>query len=264
MRNSRLIGAVAAAAVLVMLAITVVIATSNSAPANTPVKSVTVDAGPLKTATGELTYSDSTGLNVSVGTTFDFVRSQASLAATASLSIAAITTEVRFFRATAYVADDSFSSLTGAPWVIVHMPSASNWLARTGEFLRLPDTLAPRARREIVITKNGVTVTTLDFGTIAVPSTRGLPLHLPASGHLVVIYTVGAQGQLLTVTARIVGHTETSSATFRVTSYNAIVEISRPSSGDTVVLTKKRARDIFGTNSPAVLRVLARIGSIVP
>lgn len=262
MRSSRIVGTTAALVILGLLALVVLRVTSSATPTGAPAH-LTVGPGPLKTATGTLTYTDTNGLSVSATSAFDFTNSRADVTVNASLSIASVNVEVRIDGTTAYVSDQAFSTLTGAPWVTLSIPRAPASIARIGAFLRDPSVVAPHARREIILIKKNVTTTILDYGTVHVPSTAGLPVHLPGSGHLIVTYSTGAQGQLLSVTVHLKGVADDVHATFTVTGYDVPVSVSVPTPSQTVPLTPSRAKDIFGTNAPAVLHALQRIGASI-
>lgn len=265
MRGTRLIAVTAALLLAALVAGAATLADSGPSAARIVPSHLQAGPGPLRTATGVLAYSDSTGLSMTATCAFDFVHGTADITANAQLSIATIDVEARLVGATLLLNTASLQSLTGSPWVSVPAQRASAGLERLERTLRHPDLAALRkANRATVSTTGRTSTTTMWFNHVTLPSTSGLPITLPSEGRLVLVVTTGSEGQLLVATAHLSNSSEDVHFSLHMTGYNQPVEVAVPSSADVVALTPSRARQIFGTNAPAVLHWLRRAGTTIP
>jgi hypothetical protein len=263
-RGTRVIAVTAALllAALIAGAATIVSSSDNATTIN-PAHLV-VSPGPLKSATGVLTYTDGTGINATAVCTFDFEHLSANIAANASLSIASVALEVRLVGPVLLFNTATLQSLTGAPWVSIRVPKGPAALARLGAVLRRPRLSMLPANRAAVVVTRGITTTTLWFNHVTLPPTTGLPIVLPTHGRLVTTFTTGAQGQVLAIAAHLWNGSADIHLHLQMTGYNQPVAIEVPHPSDVVPLTRPLARQVFGTNWPAVVHWLGRAGSPVP
>ena len=256
MRSTRVI-AVGAAVLLAALVAgaTALVATSQSATvaARGP---LTVGPGRLTSATGIFSFADTAGLTVTAPFGLNFVTHTAHITATASLSIVTVTAEARLVGGMLYVSDQSLATLTGAPWVTTSMPRGTVALDRIARTLRHPHLAALHANRATVSTTGTTTTTTLWFNRVTLPRTTGLPITLPRTAAVVVTVTTGSLGQVLSAVVRLKGSNDTVVLGLQMTGYNVSVAVRAPDPRQTVVLTPARATQIFGTNAPAVIRLL--------
>lgn len=262
MRSTRVVAVAAIALLAALIAgATTLAATSSTQPV---VKHLGVGVGPPRTAVGTVSFADSSGVTVDAICEFDFAHGTANVVASDSLSIVTVTLGARLVGPDLYLEVASLTSLLGAPWLTTTLPAASGALGDLATLLRHPH-LDRFAGHRIATTHTATSSTTmLQFDKIALPSTRGLPITLPRSGRLDVAITTGTQGQVLSLHATLTSPDGgTNRLDFAIDDYNVGVTITAPAPGSVVALTQTRARELLGTNFPATIHLLERLGADV-
>ncbi len=265
MRSTRVI---AAAAILVLVALVASAATLAATSATTTgavVKHLGVEAGPPRTATGTLTFSDSSGISVTATCEFDFTHGTADIVASDSISILTVTVEGRLIGQGLYLEAGAMSSLLGAPWLTTDLPAARGKLHELARLLRHPD-LARFAHFRVSSSHTATTMTsTFQFDHVRLPSTLGLPIELPRKGRLDVAVTTGTQGQVLSFDATLTSPDGgVNRLDLEITDYGVPVVIDTPQASSVIALTATRARELLGANYPATARLLRRLGARIP
>jgi hypothetical protein len=261
-RSTRFIAVAAVFLLAALVAAAATLAATSSTGSGPLVEHLGVGAGPPRTATGQLSFSDSSGVSVTASCEFDFVHGTADVVASDSLSILSVTIEGRLVGQALYLEAASMSSLLGATWLTTNLPAARGKLHDLALVLRHPD-LERFASRRVSVTRTPTTATTtLQFDDVRLPSTAGLPITLPRRGRLDVAVTTGAQGQVLsfdaTLTSRDGGVNRLDLA---ITDYGVPVVIDAPPKGSAALFTQTRARALLGANYPATERLLVELGA---
>lgn len=262
MRSTRVVAVAASLLLAALIAGAVTLAATSSTASGPVVEHLGVGAGPPTTATGTLSFSDSSGISVKATCEFDFVHGKADIVASDSLSILTVTIEGRLVGERAYLEAASMSSLLGAPWLTTSVTSANGKLHDLALLLRHPR-LARFAARRVASTHTATTATTtFQFDHVRLGSTAGLPITLPRKGRLDVAVTTGTQGQVLSFDATLTSlDGGVNRLDLSITDYNVPVAITAPSPGSVVALTPTRARALLGANYPATERLLVRLGA---
>ena len=262
MRSTRVVAVAAVLALVALVAGAATLAATSSTSAVPSARHLQVGPGPITTATGLLTFSDSSGISVTGTCEFDFVHGTADLVASDSLSILTVTVEGRVVGRGLYLNAASMSSLLGAPWLRTTSPKVQGALRELAHLLRHPD-LARFAAHRIAITRApGTTTATFRFDHVRLPSTLGLPIGLPRKGRLDVAVTIGAQGQVLVFDATLTSPDGgTNRLDLSIDDYDVPVTIATPPTGSVVALTRSRARILLGSNYPATAHLLGELGA---
>jgi hypothetical protein len=262
LRSTRVIGA-AATVLFVALVVGAATLAATSSTASVPlVRHLHVGGGPPSTATGTLTFSDSSGVSVDATVAFDFVHGTADVVASDSLSILSVTLEGRLVGQGFYLNVPAMSSLLGAPWLTTNLSSAHGKLHDLALALRHPRLGRFAAQRILTTRTTTTTTTTLRFDRVRLPSTAGLPIRLPRSGRLDAAVTTGTQGQVLSFDATLTSPDGgVNRLDLTIDDYNLPVTIATPSPGSVAELTRARARDLLGSNFAATYRLLQRLGA---
>ncbi|HUD69587.1 MAG TPA: hypothetical protein VMQ40_05060 [Acidimicrobiales bacterium] len=262
MRSTPVVAAAAALLLVALVAGAATLAATSSTASGPLVEHLGVGAGLPRTATGILTFSDSSGISVTASCEFDFIHGTADVVASDSLSILTVTIEGRLVGPGLYLEAASMSSLLGAPWLATNLPAARGKLHDLALLLRHPD-LERFASRRVSVTRTPTTATTtIQFDHVRLPSTEGLPITLPRTGRLDVAVTTGTQGQVLSLDATLTSRDGgVNRLDLTITDYDVPVAIDAPLHGSVVALTQTRARALLGANYPATERLLVRLGA---
>lgn len=261
MTSTRVSTAVALAVLACLIAAATTLATTTAASQPPVVPShLVVGAGPPSTATGVLQYTDSSGISITADVRLDVPARAAQLVATASVSIVTVSVTLRALGDEVYAQLPGFASLLGEPWTATRTPRVDREYAFLATELRHPQFARLHANVATAVRSATGTTTTLRFASVSVPAISGLPLDLPRHGHLVVSIHTGASGQVLGITLHLWNRIDDVRASFEVTSYDQPVSITAPRASEVAVLTRSRTKDIFGIDTPGILRTLGELG----
>jgi hypothetical protein len=260
-RSTRVVAAAAALLLAGLIASAATLAATPSTASPT-VEQLRVGQGPPRTATGILTFSDSSGVSVTATCAFDFTHGTADVVASDSLSIVTVSIEARLINQGLYLNAASMSSLLGAPWLTTNLSSAAGKLHDLALVLRHPQLARFASFRVSTSHTKTATTTTFRFGHVRLPSTTGLPITLPRTGRLDVAVTTGSEGQVVVFAATLTSPDGgVNRLGLMITDYNVPVTIGAPSRGSVVALTPARAHELLGANYPATERLLQRLGA---
>jgi hypothetical protein len=263
-RSTRVVGAAATLLLIALVAGAATLAATSSTASGPVPKHLDVDAGPPRTATGTLTFSDSSGISVTATCELDFVHGAADLVASDSISILTVRIEGRLLGEDLYLGAASMSSLFGAPWLTTNLSSARGKLHDLALLLRHPHLERFAAFRVAETRTTATTTTTLQFDHVRLPSTAGLPIMLPRTGRLDVAVTTGTQGQVLSFDATLTSPDGGANRLdLTIDDYDVPVDITTPPPGSVAALTASRARALLGANYPATYRLIRRLGAKV-
>jgi len=230
----------------------IVLAATDSNPADIPKDSLALNGYPPKTAEVAVTVTTGNAITVHAIVDVNFQTNKIEATFEVPLLLSGVPVDLRIIGDEAYASTPNFQATVGRPWISLKekLPSLFNYSL---EFVRPDISFISGFSRETV-TKNGYFVTH-DFSrdNVALKDLGASTSTLPKVGSLNWSITTGKQGEVTASTVKVSMKHQSTMIRATVIAYNQHVAIARPNADEVKAESSTYLKGLLGSGALSVL-----------